>query len=321
MKKPLLIVAKIVISTSLIAWILQKSDLATIWDTIKQANFALILAAFVLFYVGYLIIAKRQHTLLKAQNIQVTIPFLLQSFAIGMFFSNLLPSTIGGDASRMYDVWRVGGSKSKAVSVILIDRFFGMFALMIYGLIAAILSTGVRQAVPGIVVYMALGVLAMLTILWVVFGSGARLIDWFQNLHLGPFGFIQRVANKIIAGFELFKGRGDVLIKATAWSFLLQFNVIMHFVLVAMALDIEVPIHAMFIIIPLATLLMLLPLSINGIGIRETAFVFLFGIYGVSVESAVAFAWVALAMLMVQGVVGGIVFLLRRSLKANPADT
>ncbi len=312
MKKSLLVTAKIIISGSLIAWILRKSDLVTIWDTIKQADFGLILAAFALFYVGYLIIAKRQHTLLTAQNIQVTIPFLLQSFAIGMFFSNLLPSTIGGDASRMYDVWRVGGSKSKAVSVILIDRFFGMFALVIFGLIASMLSSGVREAVPGIVLYMAFALLAMLTVLWVVFGSGARLIDWFHDLSLGPFGFVQRLTLNIVKGFEMFKGRADVLRQATAWSFLLQFNVILHFILIAHALDINVPVLAMFIIIPIAIILMLIPVSINGIGLREAVFVFLFGIYGVTVESAVAFAWIALGMLLVQGVVGGIVFLLRR---------
>lgn len=314
MKKTLIVTAKIIISGSLIAWILNNANLVTIWDTIKQADFGLIIAAFFLFYVGYLIIAKRQHTLLSAQNIQVTIPFLLQSFAVGIFFSNLLPSTIGGDASRMYDVWRVAGSKSKAVSVILIDRFFGMFAMVIFGLIAAMLSTRVREAVPGIVLYMALALLAMLAVLWVVFGSGARLIDWFQNLALGPFSFVQRMASKIIQGFELFKGRGDVLRRATAWSFLLQLNVIAHFILIAHALDIDVPVLAMFVIIPVAVILMLIPVSINGIGLREAVFVFLFGIYGVAVESAVAFAWVALAMLLVQGVVGGIVFLLRRGL-------
>ena len=313
MKKSLLIIAKVIVSGSLIAWILRQSDLVTIWETIKQADFALILAAFVLFYIGYLIIAKRQHTLLTAQDIQVSIPFLLQSFAIGMFFSNLLPSTIGGDASRMYDVWRVAGSKSKAISVILIDRFFGMFALVIFGLIAAMLSTEVRQAVPGIVLYMALALLAMLTVLWVVFGSGARLFEWFQNLKLGPLDFTQRMAANVTKGFALFKGRADVLHKATAWSFLLQLNVIAHFILIAYALDINVPTLAMFIIIPLAIILMLIPISINGIGLREAIFVFLFGIYGVSVEAAVAFAWVALGMLLVQGVVGGIVFLLRRS--------
>lgn len=312
MKKPLLIIAKLVFSVSLIAWILQKTDLAAIWVSVRGANFGLVVAAFLFFYVGYLVIAMRQRTLLGAQNIHVSIGFLLQSFAIGMFFTNLLPSTIGGDASRMYDVYRVAGSKSKAVSVILIDRFFGMFALVILGFIAALFAPEVQQAVPGIVLYLGLTLTAMGGVLWVVFGSGARLVDWFMALPLGPAAFVQRIAAKIISGFELFKGRKDVLVWAILWSFVLQLNVVIHFIILTHALDISVPVAAMFVIIPVATLLMLIPVSINGIGLREAIFVYLFGLYGASVESSVAFAWIALLLILIQGVVGGIVFLLRR---------
>ncbi len=318
MKKNLLTIAKVAFSTALIGWILQKADLTTIWQSITAANFTLVVVAFVLFYVGYLIVAMRQRTLLAAQNIQVGIPFLLQSFAIGMFFTNLLPSTIGGDASRMYDVWRVAGSKSKAVSVILIDRFLGMFALVVFGLTAALVSHQMRSAIPGIALYMGLIFLAMATVLWLVFGSGSRLIHWFLELNLGPLGVVQRVAGKIIKGFELYQGRGDVLIKAIGWSFLLQLNSIFHFIILTWALNIQVPALDMFVIIPVATILMLAPVSINGIGVRDAIFVFMFGIYGVATESSVAFAWISLAMILVQGVVGGIVFLLRRSSQPSP---
>lgn len=312
MKKNLLVIAKIAFSAGLIWWILREADLNTIWAAIRGADFVLVLLAFALFYLGYLIIAQRQRTLLAAQNIHVSIPFLLQSFAIGMFFSNLLPSTIGGDASRMYDVWRVAGSKSKAVSVILIDRFLGMFALVIFGLVAALLSGRMQEAIPGLPLYLGLAFLAMLSVLWVVFGSGARLLDWFLALNLGPLGFIQRIAGKIAGGFELYKRRGDVLWKAIGWSLLLQFNVIVHFIILTWALGIDIPALAMFVIIPVAVILMLAPVSINGIGLRDAIFVFMFGAYGVATESAVAFSWIVLGMLLVQGVVGGLVFLLRR---------
>jgi len=313
MKKSLLAIAKLVFSASLIAWILQKTDLTAIWGSVKGADFGLVVTAFLFFYVGYFVIALRQRTLLAAQNIHVSMGFLLQSFAIGMFFTNLLPSTIGGDASRMYDVYRVAGSKSKAVSVILIDRFFGMFALVIFGFGAALIAPEVQQAVPGIALYLGLTVAAMGAVLWVVFGSGARLMDWFMGLPLGPVSFVQRIVGKIISGLELFKGRKDVLVWAILWSFVLQLNVIVHFIILTWALDIVVPVAAMFVIVPIATILMLIPVSINGIGLRETIFVFLFGLYGASVESSVAFAWIALLLILIQGVVGGIVFLLRRS--------
>ena len=312
MKKPLLVAAKVVISVSLITWILRQTDLTAIWSSIREANFALVLAAFALFYLGYFVIAQRQQGLLEAQNIRVSIGFLVQSFAVGMFFTNLLPSTIGGDASRMIDVYRVGGSKSRAVSVILIDRFFGMFALVIIGCIAVVGAPALRESIPGIALYLGGALVMMLAVLWIVFGSGSRLLDWIMGLPLGPLGFAQRILGKIIGGFELFKGRGDVLVKATLWSFVLQINVILHYLLIAYAVGIDVPVGAMFVIVPIAIILMLIPISINGIGLRETIFVFLLGTYGATVEQSVAFAWISLALILAQGVIGGIVFLLRR---------
>ena len=313
MKKPLFLLAKLLLSGGLIAWILRKSDLNMIWQSIVGANWGLLLLAFLMYYIGYLIIAKRQQSLLAAQDIHVSIPFLLQSFSIGMFFSNLLPSTIGGDASRMYDVWRVAGSKSKAVSVILIDRFFGMYALVIFGLAAALASEAMTEAIPGLQYYLGLVFLAMCVVLWMVFGRGAKLVDWVLGIPLGPLTFIQRLAEKVIAGFQLFRGEGRLMIKVVGLSLLLQLNVVIHFIILNHALDIDVPVVAMFVIIPVATVLMIAPISINGIGLRDAIFVFMFGIFGVATESAVAFAWIALGMVVAQGVVGGIVFLLRRS--------
>lgn len=320
MKKVLLLLAKVAFSGGLIYWLLQRADLQKIWLAIRSANITLVMAAFLLFYIGYLIIARRQQILLAAQNIPVSIGFLLKSFAIGMFFSNLLPSTIGGDASRMYDVWRVGGSKAKAVSVILIDRFLGMFALVVFGFVASLLSPVIRDAIPGIAIYLGLILTAMVTVLWVVFGSGARLLEWGLGLNLGPLSFIQRIIAKLTAGFMLYKGRLDVLLKATLLSFLLQLNVIVHYIILTSALSLDVPVTEMFIIIPIATILLLAPISINGIGLRDAIFVFLFGIYGVATEQSVAFAWIGLAMILVQGVVGGIVFLFRRNTGAPPTQ-
>jgi len=296
MKKALATTAKVLVSAGLIGWILHQSDLQAIWLSIKESNFLLLFTAFLLFYLGYFIIAMRQKSLLGAQGIEVKIPFLLQSFAIGMFFSNL--------------------SKSKAVSVILLDRFLGMFALVVFGFVAAFLSPEIQSAIPGIVFYMGLILGAMLTVLWVVFGSGAALVDWFLALRLGPLSFAQRLAEKLYSGFILFKGRGDVLFKAVLWSLVLQFNVIFHFWIMAYALSLDIPVAAMFIIVPIANILMLIPISINGIGLREAIFVFLFGIYGVATESSVAYAWIALGMILVQGVVGGLVFLMRRRINS-----
>ena len=312
-KKQILVTAKLLLSVGLIYWLLQGADLETIWVTVQSARIGALALAFLMFYVGFCLIALRWQLLLKVEKIDARFLYLLKSINIAVLFNNLLPSTIGGDAYRMYDVWRLGGTKTKAIAVILIDRFLGMFALVIYGVIAALLVPEVRQGVPGLVFYLVAILIAMLLCIWTVFGSGKGLLDWFMALELRVVSIPQRIMGKIISALMLYQGRMDVLIRALLISFFVQLNVIIHFVIIAYALRIDVPPMAMFIIIPLATLVMLLPVSINGVGVREAVMVFFFSLYGISSEPAIAFAWVWLGMLLAQGMVGGIVFMLKRN--------
>ncbi|MEM7194516.1 MAG: lysylphosphatidylglycerol synthase transmembrane domain-containing protein [Pseudomonadota bacterium] len=311
-KSRLSLIVKMALSVGLISWLLSGADLPKIWHHIESSNLPLLIFAFVMFYIGYFISACRWKMLMKAQGIDASIGFLLQSFTVGIFFNNFLPSTIGGDASRMYDVWRLAGDKTKAVSIILTDRFFGMFSLLSFGFLALQFTPKVQQAIPGVQWYLGGVLTAMIVVLWMIFGGGDSVLKWFLSLRLGPFGFMQRLMKKVSDALSAFRGRTDVLKKAILLSFLLQLNVILHFVLIVAAMNLNVPVVAVFVIIPIAVVILLLPVSINGVGVRETVYVFLFGIFAVSTEHAIAYAWVALAMLLAQGVVGGVVFALRK---------
>ena len=92
-----------------------------------------------------------------------------------------------------------------------------------------------------------------------------------------------------------------------------------HFIFLTRALGINVPIEAMFFIIPVAIFVMMLPVSINGIGLRETVFVFLFSLFGVPHIEALALAWLAYSFSLAQGILGGMVFAVRREHSARPA--
>ena len=116
---------------------------------------------------------------------------------------------------------------------------------------------------------------------------------------------------KITSAFSLFSGRRDLLVRAFGLSLLLQLNVIVHFIIISRALGIDIPVLAMFTVIPLSIFVTMLPVSINGIGLREGVFVFFFSAYGIDAVEAIAFAWIALGFVMLQGVMGGVLFAAR----------
>ena len=121
------------IRCALVAWIVQDVDFSEIGGVLQQSNVTLLVFAFGLYFLGYFLTAVRWRLLISIHRVQPPLLVLVQSFMVGIFFNNFLPSTIGGDVSRMYDVWRIAKDKSSAVSVVLVDRFLGVTALILWG--------------------------------------------------------------------------------------------------------------------------------------------------------------------------------------------
>ncbi len=320
MKKTLLIAIKVLVSVGLISWLLSRADLRLIWTTILQADIGLLVLAFFQFFIGYFITAKRWQTLLKALQIPAKLVTLVKSFSISIFFNNFLPSTIGGDAYRMYDSYRLGAGKSRAIAVIFIDRVIGLSALLLLAFTASLFAGEVAAQIPLLRLFLLAAVAGILSLAWVVFGSGGEVLLRWTKGDNPVLKIAHKIMDKLYSGFHLFQGRSDVLIKAIGLSLLLQINVVIHCILIAKAIHIDVPTIAMFIIVPLSFLIMTLPISINGIGLRESVFVFFFGLYAVAQEQALAFAFISFGMILAQGVLGGIVFMLRGKQEKIEAD-
>lgn len=310
--KRALVALKILISAGLIAWLLSRADLSQIWHTINQAESGLLLIAFLQFFAGYFITAKRWQILLAALNIPAKILTLVRSFSISMFFNNFLPSTIGGDAYRMYDSYRLGAEKSRAIAVIFIDRIIGLSALLMLALVASLLAGDIAAKIPLLRLFLAAAMACILILGWIVFGRGGGVLLKLTEGRHALLKIANRIMQKLYSGFKLFQGRSDIMAKAIGLSLLLQINVVINALIITKALHIELPTIALFIIIPLAYLIMVLPISINGIGLRESVFVFFFGLYGVAQEQALAFAFISFGMIIAQGVIGGVLFMLRR---------
>ncbi len=307
-KSVLLNLLKIVVSGGLIYWILRGTNLAEIGTAVRGANVWLLILAFSLHLLGFTISAYRWRMLLRTRGSDTSIRFLLESYIVGMFFNNFLPSTIGGDVYRAYDSWRLGQSKASAMAVVFVDRFLGLLALMLFALLAMLNANELTASIPYLYLWVSLGIAGMLVFVWMIFMPPRWLPELVANLKM-PFG---NKIRGIIEAFLAFQGQRTVLLKALFLSALLQANVVVHYYLIARALNLPIPFFSFFLIIPLATVITMLPISVNGIGIRENSYIFFFAPFAISTPQAVAFAWVAFGMVVVQGVLGGIVYALRR---------
>lgn len=303
---------KCTVSGVLMYWILRDSNLGEIFMAMESANTPMLVLAFSLTFVGPYVSAHRWRVLLKAQSVDATISFLIKSCLVGVFFNNFLPSTIGGDAVRAYDSWRVGKSKVGAVVVIFLDRLLGIVALMLFALGALVLSKDLTANLAFPQVWMLVGLGGVLLVVFIIFMPPQQLFAFIPRIKMPFLRRLHSILDTVSHALLAFQDRKDMLVRALGLSLILQANVVIHYYLIAKALDFPVPLHNFFLIIPLAIVVMMIPVSINAIGIRENAFVFLFATFGVSTAEAIALAWLAYGFVILQGLIGGMVYGLRR---------
>lgn len=312
-KKQLIFTAvKLSISAILIYWILQGTNFHEIFSAISKANFLLVAFAFSLHFIGFYVSGWRWKILLKAQGVESNLWFLIKSCIVAMFFNNLLPSTVGGDSLRAYDSYKAGKSKSGAVAVIFVDRFLGLFVLMFFALTAVFFANQLTTKVPYLYLWVLFGFIGMAMVVWIIFLPSKKLIELVGKIKIPFSQKLQRLLEKIINAFWAFKGNKKVLVKALALSFILQVNVVTYYFLISRALDFTIPYYNFFLIVPLSIFIMMLPISINGIGLRENAFFFFFAAFYIAKPDAIAFAWIEYGILLLQGVLGGIVYAFRK---------
>lgn len=303
---------KFSISAILIYWILHKTAVTEILNIMKSADMYLLVIAYSLLFVGNTISTFRWKILLKAQGTKAPFFYLFKSYLIGLFFSNLLPSTIGGDTVRIYDSWRIGRSKGKAVAVIFVDRLLGFFALILFALGALTVSNNLTRDLPFLYFWLIPGGATMAFVIWLIFSQKQKIPGFLTKIKV-PFGRkIQSIVKKILDAFKAYQGNRIAPLKAFGLSILLQTNVVIHYYIISRALDLQVSIYDYFLIVPLTLFIMMIPISINAIGLRENAFAFFLASFSVTKADAVALAWIAYGFVIIQGLVGGIVYAFRR---------
>src|SRR5829696_3019403 len=130
---------RLAVSAGLIAWILSRTPFREVAAAFRSADLRFVLLALALNPLGYLASVRRWRLLIRAQGGDAALPFLVRSFLVGVFFNNLLPSTIGGDAVRAMDTARTGVGRAAAVAIVVVDRFIGLLALMLFAALSVLM--------------------------------------------------------------------------------------------------------------------------------------------------------------------------------------
>jgi uncharacterized protein (TIRG00374 family) len=301
---------KCVISSLLMLWLLTGTSLHDIGAALRAAHFPTLFLAFSLHFLGCFISVMRWRLLLLAQHITVPLSFLLKSYMVAIFFNNLLPSTIGGDVVRIRDTCRRGNNRGGAIAAVFLDRLLGIFVLMGFVLLSLFLSEKFSFYVSYLPIWTIIVVLSV-----VAFAASFLLFYRKIMLFINKFKLLSKPGDfieKSIQNLLSFRENKKIIITSIILSLILQINVVIYYFLISSGVGLSVTMNEFFIIIPVTVFTMMLPVSINGVGLRENIFVLTLSIYSVPKHSSIAMAWIDYAMVLLLGIIGGVVYMIRR---------
>ncbi len=291
-------------------FVLSRAKLPEIGRAFRGADWLLLALSFSLHALGLFFSAYRWQILARAQGDVIPLGFLAKSYLIGKFFNTFLPTSFGGDVVRIWDGSKYSTSVVKSSAIVVVERMTGVIVLFLFALIASLGRLDMAGRVPFIGAAMALGLAGLAAVgLFFLPATG-------RALGRGPGrGVFRKVKDKALLFREAvlaYRHQPRPFLRAMGWAVLLQLNVILYFILIGKALDLPIPAFDYFIFIPLVLLVQMLPVTINGLGIREGAYVAIFAFYGLSSSVALSYAFVDLAYSLVIGAAGAVLYLTRK---------
>jgi uncharacterized protein (TIRG00374 family) len=294
---------RIAVSLLGLAIIVLTQDLGQAFRLLLEMDWLPFLGTLLLFLSGSFIRAYRWGFLVWALDVHVSYLRLVNLYFIGAFFNQFLPTGVGGDAVKMFELSREDGKPSSAISSVLVDRFLGLFVLFALALLALLLG---HEFVPQ-------QVRILIAVVFVASLVGAALVlqrTWIASVgrRLG----IDRLLGRVKILRELYESLylygSAALLKATAASLAWNLLLVFGYYLLGLAVGIDLPLWYYFLLVPIISVVLVIP-SVGGLGIREGTTIFLFTQVGVPEPQALALALAYLFALWLIALLGGILYL------------
>lgn len=311
MKSKLIIVAKLTITALLFFYLFRKIDFSEFGATLRNARLNVLVVAFLVLWIGHYICIYRWRMLMRPLMPVLSTLQLFAIYCIGLFFNLTFPTVVGGDVVKMYYAGKPSKSYAQSFAATFLDRDAGMFAMMIIACVAVLVYP---VDVPGIAVSL---------IIWIAFagfviGNIGIFSPYFHRLLTGILHklHLSKIAKKvdtISSAFQIMGKHKSVLVLSLLISLINQLLVIAVTWIMALGIGIDVSPSYFLIFIPVVTLISMIPISLNGMGLREFAFVSLFGAIGVSKHSAMALGILSSITTVLSSLPGGIVYIFFRN--------
>ncbi|UCE43059.1 MAG: flippase-like domain-containing protein [Candidatus Aminicenantes bacterium] len=312
-RKDLRILAlKLIFSFSILAFLLiREVRIQDIPQALKEIDIFWLVLSFSLHSLGLLISAYRWQILIRAQGDLVPLGFLAKSYLVGNFFNLFLPTRFGGDVVRIWDGSRYSHSLLKSSAIVIVERFTGVIVLLTFAFVVSLSRLDMAKNLPIIWISLLIGLVGLLT----AFLFFTPIATYFLE-KIPEKGIWLKLKSKTLEFRRVvlvYKDKKRAFFLALFWAFLLQVNVILHYYLAGKAFHLEIPLLDYFIFIPIILLILTIPVTISGLGLREMLFIQIFSTYSIAEHVSFSFSVIVdFSFTLIIGIIGGIIFITRK---------
>jgi hypothetical protein len=288
------------------AYLVWKVDVSESAREIAEANLAYLLAALAIMAVTVLPMAWRWQRLLAAKAIDERLPWLTRSYYVSYAAGQVLPTSIGGDAMRIFEASRRHpGHGGPVAGSVLLERALGGTATLILAGIGFALAYG-RYDVGAYLWIEGAFVVGTIVLAVLLFSRTARR----PLARIAPLlrrVWLERPARAVYEGIHGYRAHPWLLVGVLALTVFVQAFRVLAIWLTGKSVGVELSPRPYYVMGPLLFLVILVPFTINGLAVRESFFVSFLGQLGVDHDAAFATGFLFFLVTLALSVPGGLI--------------
>jgi uncharacterized protein (TIRG00374 family) len=286
--------------------VIRKVGVNELLNTIKGADTVWIFISLLIAPILVFVSVIKWHILLKSQGTKVSVIRLYLYYLVGRYFNYFLPSNVGGDVVRGYELGNYTQNNAQAMASVFMERFTG-FVMLVGFAVVSLLTNFKLINDAGLTPVVFLSVVVLLVILWLVLDTRPLL---FLNQHVKvPIAqkFVQKL-QKFHNSINAYRKKKLTLAIALFWSLIFMLLAIANVYASASAFYQPISWVDISIIVPVILVVAMFPITINGFGIQEWAYVFLFTMIGLPASVGLSTILLIRGKDILLAIIGGLVY-------------
>ncbi len=302
-------VFKIVITTLFLSIILYYIDFKLLIQQLERVNSNFFFGAIITFVIGIMINTLRLYLLSNVEKKEMSYSRLLKINFIGLFFSIFLPGRTAGDLIRGYYLAKLTGQIESTVSTILMWRIIGLMNMLFIASISSIISYSLLKNPFIIVIIIGLSFLFLISLFVLsntrIYNNEEKQFKDNKNTISTLKEFVRKVVRCLI---NYKKEKGLVLVNIVI-AFISNLFIIATWFLIAKSINANIAVIIFLLFIPMVSILQAIPISFNGIGLREASAILLFGSIGIQMDVVLTISLLFSGLSILVALIGSIIYI------------